>query len=258
MTRWKKCALPSEVLDGMPQRFRLILQGMIAEEPVGKQLKNKSGLKPKDFDHWLEKAVLGHNLPTSQLQQILKSRGVKRGRGEPLTCRGNAPYIQMVQCLGKLLHAMGYKGLVLFFDEAESIAQGRLSVRAKSYEILSQFFDHVGFVYPVFAFTESFFDRVRTEEYGGEAPLFPKNYAEVWKDLQIVRLEDSSLNRWGVLQDRLIELYAEAYQLNLLEKKSEIKEQMNHLLKKLNMQETRFKLKALIHQLDIVCTTAAS
>lgn len=254
---WKKCSL--EVLDDMPHRFRMILQAMLSKNKLPlKRGGVKNGLKPKDFDYWLEQALMGHNLPLAHLKQILKAREVEGYREQSLTARGNAPYVQMVQSLGKLLTAMGYKGLVLFFDEAESIAQGRRSARIKSYEILSQFFEHGGFVYPVFAFTEAFFDKVRCEEYGGEPPQFPQNYAEIWKSLQIIRLQDSSLTHWEDLQDRLVNLYAEAYQIDIAAKLPEIKQQMRDLLEKLKMQETRFKLKALINQLDIICTRTAS
>ena len=254
---WKKCSL--EILDDMPHRFRMILQAMVSKNKIPlKRGGVKNGLKPKDFDHWLEQALVGHDLPNTHLKQILKTREVEGCREQPLTARGNAPYVQMVQSLGKLLNAMGYKGLVLFLDEAESIAQGRLSARVKSYEILSQFFQHSGFVYPVFAFTETFFDKVRCEEYGGEASPFSQNYFDVWKSLQIIRLQDSSRARWEALQDRLIALYAEAYQIDLSVKTLEIKQQMRDLLEKLNSQETRFKLKALINQLDIICIRTAS
>jgi len=250
---WKKCSLEKD--HDMPHRFRMILQALLSNNKLPrKRAKVKNGLKLKDFDHWLEEALMGHDLPTSCLKQILKAREVEGFQEQPLTARGNAPYVQMVQSLGKLLHAMGYKGLVLFFDEAESIAQGRLSTRVKSYEILSQFFQHSGFVYPVFAFTESFFDKVRSEEYGGEVPQFPQNYSDAWKNLQIIQLKDSSLTRWEAMQDRLINLYAEAYQIDFSEKQQEIKQEMRSLLEKLKTQETRFKLKALINQLDIRTT----
>jgi hypothetical protein len=257
VTRWKECAL--EVSDDMPHPFRMILRAMVSKNELSlKKMKGKNGLKPKDFDHWLEQALMGHNLPIAHLKQIFKTRKVEGYQEQPLVYRGNILYVQMVHALGKLLHAMGYKGLVLFFDEAESIVQGRLSTRIKSYEILSQFFQHRGFVYPIFAFTQTFFDKVRCEEYGDEALKFPQNYAEAWKDLQIMQLQDSSLTRWETLQDRLIDLYEEAYQIDLSEKNVEIKQQMRSLLEKLKTQETRFKLKALINQLDIICIRTAS
>lgn len=248
---WKKCSLG--VPDDMPHRFRMILKAMVSKNRLPlKKGKGKNEIKTKDFDHWLEEAFKGADLPISHLKQILKARKVEGHQKHPLSCRGNALYFQMIQSLGKLLHQMGYKGLVLFFDEAESIAEGRLSSRVKSYEILHQFFSESGFVYPVFAFTESFFDRVRSEEYEGEK--FSQNYSEAWKNLQIVRLQDSSSARWEVLQDRLIDLYAEAYQIDLSEKQRELKQKMQELLEKLRAQETRFKLKALIHQLDIAAS----
>ncbi|MCC6127945.1 MAG: DUF2791 family P-loop domain-containing protein [Chlamydiae bacterium] len=254
---WRKCSV--ETLEDIPHRFRMILQAMRSKDKLPlKRGGVKGGLKPKEFDYWLKQALAGRDLPTLHLKQILKARGVEGFQGQPLTVRGNDLYVKMVQSLGKLLHAMGYKGLVLFFDEAESIAQMRLSARIKSYEILNQFFQHSGFVYPVFAFTETFFDKVRSEEYGGEAPLFLQNYCDVWRNLQIIRLQDSPLNRWKALQDRLIDLYAEAYQIDMADKLPEIKQQMSDLLEKLSSQETRFKLKALINQLDIICIRTAS
>lgn len=255
--KWKKGSL--EVLNDMPHRFRLILQAMLSKNKLPfKRGGGKNRLKPKDFDHWLEQALMGHNLPILHLKQIFKARGVEGYWEEPLTVRENASYVQMIQSLGKLLHAMGHKGLVLFFDEVESIVQGRLSARVKSYEILNQFFQHSGFVYPVFAFTETFLDKVRCEEYGGEKSQFPQNYFNTWKNLEIIRLQDSSSSHWETLQDRLINLYAEAYQIDLSEKNLEIKQQMRELLEKMKTQETRFKLKALINQLDIICIRTAS
>lgn len=250
---WKKSSLA--LADDMPHRFRMILQAIHSKNSGSKKGGVKNGLKPKDFDYWLEQALLGHNLPIGQLKHILKAREVEGYGKQPLRVKGQAPYVQMVHSLGRLLHSMGCKGLVLFFDEAESIAQMRLSARVKSYEILNRFFEHSGFVYPVFAFTETFFDTVRCEEYGGEASPFPQNYFDAWKHVQIVRLQDSSKARWEALQDRLIALYGEAYQINMGDKLPEIKQQMGDLLEKLKTQETRFKLKALINQLDIRTTS---
>lgn len=257
--KWSQHRSGIDVLDGMPHRFRMILQALLATNKLPlKKAKVKSGFKSKDFDYWLEEALMGHDLPLSYLKRILKARAVEGYRQHPLTAVGNAPYVQMVQAFGKLLNAMGYKGLVLFFDEAESIAQGRLAARVKSYEMLSLFFRQGGYVYPVFAFTEDFFNKVRSEEYGGDAPSFPKNYGEEWKSLQMIRLQDSSLARWEILLERLINLYAEAYQIDLSAKNLEIRQHMRALLEKLKTHETRFKLKALIHQLDIICIRTAS
>ncbi len=45
--------------------------------------------------------------------------------------------------------------------------------------------------------------------------IFPKNYAEAWRDLNILRLQDFSSDGWETLLNRLIQLYAEAYQIDL-------------------------------------------
>jgi hypothetical protein len=214
-----------EILDGMPQRFRLILTAMLGTER----------------SYWLEKALMGRNMRLTYLKKMLKS--CKKS----LTCRGNLPYVQMVQVLGRVLKEMGYKGLVLFFDEAESIAQGRLKSRARSYEILDQFVQNRGFLYPIFAFTDDFFDQVKRELYDDEKCPFPKNYAEAWSDLNIVRLQELSSVGWETLQNRLIQLYAEGYRIDLSGQMAEIKKRLQNL----PAQETRFRLKALVNQLDV-------
>jgi hypothetical protein len=241
-TAWKKRgdAHSLELLSEMPHRFRMILTAMLSKEKL-----------KKESSEWLEKALMGKDLPITQLKNILKYRDIEGYREKPLSCRGNLPYVQMVQALGKLLKEMGYKGLVLFFDEAESIAQGRVSHRVKSYEILDQFFQSKGSVYPIFAFTDDFFDKVNQEQYDDEKQTFPQNYAEAWKGLQIARLREASSDRWEALQHRLIQLYAEAYQIDLSDQIMGIKEKLQHLLDKLKAQETRFKLKALVNQIDI-------
>lgn len=243
-----------ELLHAMPHRFRMILTAMLSEDnPLPKKeksLKRHKNDRSKEFSNWLEKALMNHDFPTPLLKNIFKYRDIAGYKKHSLICRGNLPYIQMVQALGKVLKEMGYKGLLLFFDEAESIAQGRLGNRAKSYEILDQFFQSKDSIYPIFAFTDDFFDRVRNEQYAKENQLFSRNYVEAWKDLHIVRLQDFSSDRWKELQNRLIQLYIEAYQIDLPDQMG-IRERLQNLLEKLPVQETRFKLKALVHQLDI-------
>jgi hypothetical protein len=243
-----------ELLDTMPHRFRMILTAMLCKKksPIQKrksQKKNKND-QLNNFPDWLEKGLMGNDLPITHLKNILKCLDIERYQMQSLICRGNLPYIQMIQALGKVLKEMGYKGLLLFFDEAESITQGRLVNRAKSYEILDQFFQSKNYIYPVFAFTDDFFDKVKYEQYDGEKQSFSRNYAEAWKNLNIVRLKEFSSDNWKELLNRLIQLYAEAYQVdfpNLIA----IRERLQNLLEKIIAQETRFKLKALVHQLDI-------
>lgn len=252
--RWKQDGNREflESFDPMPHRFRMILTAMLGKNkqlsPKEKTFKKYRGYQPKEYGRWLEQALMGHNIPISNLKKVFKSREVEGYQKQSLICRGNTPYMQMVQALGKLFKKMGYKGLVLFFDEGESIAQGRLDNRAKSYALLDQFFDKSGFVYPIFAFTEEFFGKVTSEPYDDDRAIFPKNYAEAWKDINLVRLSELSSQRWKILLDRLIELYGKAYQVEM---PSYIKTALYTLLQNIEGQETRFKLKSLVNQLDI-------
>lgn len=251
---WKRWAEKGslEVLSGMPHRFQMILKALLAKNMPAKQKgRPKGDFLPKEFSNWLEKALMGYNIPLGHLKHILQVRGIEEYRDQSLRCLGNLPYVQMVEALGTLLREMGYKGLLLFFDEAESIAQVRSSCRAKSYEILQQLFHSKESLFPIFAFTEGFFDKVQAENYEDEKQTFSQNYAEAWKDLTIVRLEESSAKSWETLQTRLIQLYAEAYQIDLSQQMKELKAKLHHLLDPLKALETRFKLKALVNQLDI-------
>lgn len=258
---WRKCGDKRflDLLNAMPHRFRMLLTAMLCKVKPSSSVKQELLRKeinhlPKESSDWLERALMGHNLPLMHLKNILKEREIEGYKKESLSCRGNLPYVQMVQALGKLLRQMGYKGLVLFFDEAESITQGRLNSRAKSYEILHQFFQSNDSVYPVFAFTDDFFDKVNHEQYHDdekEKQTFSQNYAQAWKDVNIARLKSFSADGWEDLQNRLIQLYTEAYQIHIPDQMMGIKERLQNLLEKHKSQETRFKLKALVNQLDI-------
>ena len=241
-----------EVLDAMPHRFQTILKAMLKQNKQlsakEKSLKKHANYRPREFGYWLEKALMGHNIPITNLKNALKYREVEGYRDKSLICRGNAPYVQMMQSLGMLLKSMGYKGLLLFFDEAESIAQVRLSSRIKSYEILDQFFQTNNSVYPIFAFTDDFFDRVDSEPFEDDEQIFSKNYAKAWQNVTIIRLQDFSSQEWELLLDRLIPLYAQAYQVDV---PSQTKIMLQNLLENIKTQETRFKLKALVNQLDV-------
>jgi hypothetical protein len=251
---WKNFADKDSLglLDAMPHRFRMILTAMLCKNKrlssKESSLKKHQAYRPKEYGDWLDKALMGYGLPAAHLKSICKYREVEGYREQSLACRGNDPYFQMIQSLGKVLKEMGYKGLLLFFDEGESIAQVRLSNRVKSYHLLDQFFQTKGSVFPVFAFTDDFFDKANHELYDDNKGIFPKNYAEAWRDLNILRLQDFSSHGWESLLDRLMQLYSQAYQIDLPAK---MKTSLRSLLGKLEVQETRFKLKALVNKLDI-------
>ena len=249
---WKNWADKDSLglLDPMPHRFRMILTAMLYKTkrltPKESSLKKHQAYRPKEYGYWLDKALMGYNIPAAHLKSVCKYREVEGYREQSLFCRRNDSYFQMIQSLGKVLKEMGYKGLLLFFDEAESIAQARLDQRAKSYYLLDQFFQTKGSVFPIFAFTDDFFDKVKSELYDNKE-IFSKNYVEVWRDLNILRLSDFSSHEWESLLDRLMQLYSQAYQINL---PSQVRPKLQILLDALESQETRVKLKALVNKLD--------
>lgn len=251
---WKEWADKEslEFLDTMPHRFKMILTALLCKNkqlsPKEKSYKKHKNYRPKEYGFWLEKALIGYNIPITRLKSAFNYREVEGYREHSLICRGNTPYVQMIQSLGSVLEKMGYKGLLLFFDEAESIAQGRLGNRAKSYHILDQFFQNNDFVYPILALTDDFFDKTNHELYDDDRGIFPKNYAESWRNLNIMRLQNFSAQDWESLLDRLIQLYAHAYQIDL---PIQVKKSLQVLLDKLEAQETRFKLKAFVNKLDM-------
>lgn len=251
---WKNWANKDslELLESMPHRFRMTLTAMLCKTkrltPKESSLKKHRAYRPKEHGYWLDKTLMGYDIPVAYLKSVCKYREVEAYQDQSLICHGNAPYFQMVQSLGSVLKEMGYKGLLLFFDEAESIAQGRLGHRIKSYHLLDQFFQIKDYIFPVFAFTDDFFDKANHEPYDDNKEIFPKNYAEAWRDLNILRLQDFSSYEWESLLDRLMQLYSQAYQINL---PLQVKPSLQSLLSKLEVQETRFKLKALVNKLDI-------
>ncbi len=252
-SEWKKFAEKGsfECLDTMPHRFRMILMAMLSKNKQSSHkktpLKKEQIYRPQEYGHWLERALMGYDIPVSHLKEIFKCRDVERAPRLSLACRGSDPYFQMTQSLGRLLKLMGYKGLLLFFDEAESITQGRLNQRVKSYYLLDQFFQTQDAVFPLFAFTDDFFEIVNSELYETQE-VFPKNYADCWRDVNVFRLSDISSHGWETLLDRLMQMYAQAYQIEFLPL---VKPRLRSYLGGIGAQETRFKLKALVNRLDI-------
>ena len=240
-----------EILDSMPHRFKMILTAMLSKNIRLSQkessLRKHQDYQPKEYGQWLEKALSGYDIPTTSLKSVFKYREVEGYRDQSLICRGNDPHFQMIQSLGTLLKKMGYKGLLLFFDEAESIAQTRLDQRAKGYHLLDSFFQSSGSVYPIFAFTDDFFEKAKNEPYDDDRQIFAKNYAEAWVNINILRLQDFSSQGWESLLDRLMKLYSQAYQIEL---PPQVKGSLQALLVRIETQETRFKLKALVNKLD--------
>jgi hypothetical protein len=240
-------------LDYMPHRFKMALAAMLqkTKQLTSKEhsLKINKTFNPKEYNYWLDQVFMGHDLPVNYLKNICKNREVENYQKYSLKCRGNDLYFQMIQSLGIILKQIGYKGLLLFFDEAESIAQLRLTYRAKSYHLLDQFFKSKDSIFSVFAFTDDFFDKVKNEPYHDKKDIFPVNYAQHWHNLNILRLHDFSSDEYKSLLDRLIQLYSQAYQIEI---SLQIKSNLQSFFDKLEMQDIRFMLKSLVNKLDIV------
>jgi hypothetical protein len=154
---------------------------------------------------------------------------------------------------------MGYRGWVLLFDEGESIAQVRITSRSRSYRMLDRVLypeTSVCSLYPVFAFTDDFLRQVEEEEYDRvrvrgdlEIPYFEKNYADAWNDLTLYRLQDLSQREWDDLAEKLMRLHARAYRWKPTD--AQVRREMAERLSGMQGQETRYKLKALVDQLDL-------
>jgi hypothetical protein len=269
--KWKEWARKQVNHDGevlnslpvtMPFRFKKVLLALLNKNlklsDKQKSLKKFKDFKPREYNYWLERALMGRPISLLQLKNAFKYRQVPLHKGETLKCRGNEPYFLMLQSLSLLLQKMGYKGLVLLFDECESIAQLRLEQRKKSYELLESFFRESSFsgIYSVFAFTDDFFDKLHAEPYDKvrikgdqEFPIFAKNFSIEWQDLKEYRLQDFSKKDWQNLQKRLIQIYAEAYRTGPIS--LEIQDKVKSVLERLEGLETRHKIKAMVYQLDI-------
>ena len=84
---------------------------------------------------------------------------------------------------------------------------------------------------------------------GVEISYFERNYAEAWRDLIVYRLQDLSRNEWDELTGKLMYLHAKAYRWQPPEDR--VRQEMKGRLAELDGMETRFRLKALVDQLDI-------
>ncbi|PKM67920.1 MAG: hypothetical protein CVU95_04545 [Firmicutes bacterium HGW-Firmicutes-2] len=122
----------------------------------------------------------------------------------------------------KLIHLLGYKGLIITFDEAEIIMQQRVDTRLKAYGNIRQLMDsagaglldHAGFV---FAGTDDFFDdedkglrsyKALDQRIGSsmESPSSITNVRQPILQIQALRDDD-----YEMLSNKLVELHAKRY-----------------------------------------------
>jgi len=273
---WKNWALEQKIVEksqpngrleilpeSMPHLFKTILTALVQENMLLSQrqkgLKQHLNFRPREFPWLLANALNGNPLSTPRLRQALKYREVSFYKEESLTCKGWEPYFQMVCSLAEMFRNAGFKGWVLLFDEGESIVQRGVNIRRKSYMVLNRLLfpdsPHPG-LYPIFAFTDDFFMQVQREDYTRiglrnqpEAPYFATNYADAWQSLTLYRLNDLSASEWATITEKLIYLHAKAY--NWQPSASETRKKTAKILTDTRGQEARFKIKALIRQLDL-------
>jgi hypothetical protein len=209
----------------------------------------------------LARALRGETVPVFRLKNAFEFHRISFYKDGPLRPRGIEPFMGMIRALSCLFRQMGYRGWVILFDEAESIAQANVSARSKSYSLLHRMFAPDGsgqaFVYPVFAFTDDFFQRVRQEDYEKvkvrgerEIPCFQRNYAREWERLTIHRLQELSRKEWAELSRRLVRLHGTAYGWQPPEER--LIREMAGRIGAMRSQETRLKLKALVDCMDLV------
>lgn len=263
---------PSKGIEGlfpenMPHLFRCLLAAMVSTNgsflQEGKMPQKKDPLLPRDIPFLLARALEGEPIPVHRLKKIFDHQGVAFHRNAPLACRGHEPFWEMTRALSCLFRQMGYRGWVLLLDEGESMVQGGVVGRSKSYKMLHRVLDlevldrsGSSFLYPVFAFTEDFFHQVRREDYqrivvrrGQEMPLFDRDYAEEWRNLRIYRLYDLSGIERQVLARKLTHLHARAYRWQ--PPLDEVTRELFQRLEAMKSQETRLQLKTLVHCLDL-------
>ncbi len=247
--------------DSMPHFFKSVLTALAQENMVlsrrQKGLKKHLNFRPREFP-WLLANALQGGLPVFRLRHALKYRQVDFYKDESLACKGWEPYFEAVNGLATMFQRMGFKGWVILFDEGESIGQLRVNMRRKSYAILDRFFNSASpqsGLYPIFAFTDDFFQRVKLEDYDRvevraeqESLYFAKNYGATWRNLNLYPLHDLSAGEWKKLLRKLILLHAGAY--NWQPPKAKMQRDLAATLTKLVGQEARLKIKGLVDQLD--------
>mgnify|MGYP000610363157 CR=1 FL=1 len=247
----------------MPHLFKATLTALanknISLSKRQKALKKHAAFRPREFPWMLANVLNGNVPPVYKLRHAFKYRQVTFYKNESLACKGWKPYFELVRTLAAMFQAMGYKGWVLLFDEAESIVQTSVNLRRKNYMIVDRLLcpqRPMAGLYPVFAFTDDFFSVVQNEDYDrmaagdqGETAYFPKNYGRAWRQLAIHDLNGLAPNEWAVLSEKLIHFHTQAY--GWRPPNGQLEEQLAKVLTETNAQEPRLKIKALVDRLDV-------
>lgn len=255
--------VPATLPDEMPHFFKAMLTAAANKSiPLSdkkKALKKHRQYRPREFPFLLKRALSGTVVPVYRLRNVCKYRSVDFYKDSPLKCTNPHDYLTQIFCMADLFKQMGYKGWVVLFDEGESISQARITGRSKSYQTLHRIFlngSAVTGLYPVFAFTDDFFFRLKEEDYDrirvtkkGESPYFDMNYAHAWKNLNVHRLHDLSGKEWDELIRKLFLLHTKAY--TWVPENGRIQEKMETVLARTANRETRLRMQSLVNQLDM-------
>jgi hypothetical protein len=248
-------ALAALLPASMPHVFKAILVALARptqEIPAGLRiLARYRDFRPGDFPWTLRRALYGEAVPAARLRAALKYRQVSFYRQASLALSGHEPFLHMTLALPQLLRTMGYRGWALLFDEAEAITQMPRPLRARSYRLLhhllGQEVSSPG-LYPVFAFTPDFFQRLQEEDY--DLPYFDRNYARAWRHLSVYQLRGLSRAAWQGLCATLIGLHAAAYGWHA--DAEHLVPLLTTRLATLPLHDPRGTLKALVDELDQV------
>jgi len=239
----------------MPHIFKAILVALARSTqdiPAGLRiLARYRDFQPGDFPWTLRRALYGEAVPAARLRAALKYRQVSFYRQASLALSGQEPFLHMTLALAQLLRTMGYRGWVLLFDEGEAITQMPRPRRARSYRLLHHlFYPDVPTpgLYPVFAFTPDFFQRLQDEDY--DLPSFERNYAQAWRQLSVYHLGGLSRAAWQELCHTLVGLHAAAYGWHA--DQAHLGPLLTTRLAMLPLHDPRATLKALVDELDQV------
>lgn len=239
----------------MPHLFKATLVALAQTTlhvPVNqRRFKQYRDYRPTEFPTLLERVLQGESVPLTRLRPALKYRQVAFYRQASLALHGNEPFLHMLNALAQLFRRLGYQGWVLLFDEGEAITQVRAPQRARSYRLLDSLLRPAASaagMYPVFAFTPDFFQRLQEEDY--RLPYFDRDYAAAWRDLSVYHLRALPRETWQALCETLIALHGTAYHWPA--ERDGLLPLLTQRLTHLPLQDTRTTLKALVDELDQV------
>jgi hypothetical protein len=237
----------------MPHVFKAILvalaQPTLRLSPAQQATIRYRDYRPTLFPDLLRRALYGETVPVALLRSALKYRQVSFYRQGSLALTGDEPFLRMLETLPQLLRCLGYGGWVVLFDEAEAISQVQRPLRARSYCLLHRLLlptSPLSGLYPVFAVTPDFFQRLQQEDF--TQPPFTDDYARAWRHLSIYQLQSLSAAAWQHICQQLITLHAAAYAWPA--DAAHLMPRLTACLQEQRLPEPRFVLKALVDVLD--------